>query len=141
MNNFTDIDQMLEVIKNDIAKAMHYEGEEEIKNKYKETAEESYEWYEPKHPDESRYRRNESGSFADDENYMVSTTINGNTVTTELVNLTPSETTGDLIVDCVEEGLTDLTDYTITKKPVAETTIDKIKNEKIIENILDKYFK
>lgn len=138
-----DIDSLFEDIEDTIQAIVYTEIPKKINEIYQKEAIDSYTQYSPSSENVSRYRRGESGSFADDVNYRTEIEKSGNVIDITMYN--------DRITDCgcdycvsedryldyyVEEGIAGISN--ITKKPVAQNTQEKIDDElaDIIESSL-----
>ena len=83
---YDNLDKLIEALRNDIVDSMRGNVDKKIKQIYKSHAEQSYREYSPKYPNASRYRRGESGSFADEDNFKEEVEVNGDTLTYTLEN-------------------------------------------------------
>lgn len=84
--DFEDIDELMSSLTKDIEDSMRGNVDKKVKQIYKSHAEQSYREYSPKYPNASRYRRGESGSFADEDNFKEEVEVNGDTLTYTLEN-------------------------------------------------------
>ena len=116
------------------------------KQSYKKKAEESYDWYDPMHPEYSRYRSGRPNSFAEESNIDSMVVTNGNETEVRIFDNATSDCNctycagKDLFLDTfIEEGVAGV--ETITEKPVAEETLKDMKSKNKIEKILDKHLK
>lgn len=89
--DYEDIDDLLSELTKDIEESMRGNVNKKVKEIYKNKAEQSYGDYSPKYPDASRYRRGESGSFADDVNFKEELVVDGDTFTYTLENHTETD--------------------------------------------------
>ena len=115
--------------------------ENEVETVVQEESEHSYEDYSPLNSDSSRYRRGESGSFADRENYRTEINQTGDEVVLTTYNDRISDctcnycTSNETFLDYyVENGIAGTT--SINKKPVFERSIERIKNEQVVEGAI-----
>ena len=85
-NEYEDVDDLFKDLANDLEDSMRNGVDKKVKKIYKSHAEQSYRDYSPKYPNASRFRRGESGSFADEDNFKEEVEVNGDTLTYTLEN-------------------------------------------------------
>ena len=83
---YDSLDELFTDLVQDIEDSMRGNVDKKVKQIYKSHAEQSYREYSPKYPNASRYRRGESGSFADEDNFKEEVEVNGDTLTYTLEN-------------------------------------------------------
>lgn len=85
-NDYDSLDELFTDLVQDIEDSMRGNVDKKVKKIYKSHAEQSYRDYSPKYPNASRFRRGESGSFADEDNFKEEVEVNGDTLTYTLEN-------------------------------------------------------
>lgn len=129
-------------IVNDVTDIMNGKLNNEIKDIYEEEAEYMYTEITPKYKNKSRYRKGESGSFADKVNFETNISRKNNRIKYQLRNYRLTDcncnycNSKDIFLDnLIEDGIYGKT--RLKPRPVSERVVDRIGQEELVENIIE----
>lgn len=127
---------------NDIIEIANGDLNNEIKEVYQEEAEYMYTEITPRYKNVSRYRKGESGSFADRINFETNISRKNNRIKYQLRNYRLTDctcsycTSKDIFLDdLIEEGI--YGKARLKPRPVSERVTDRIGQEELVENIIE----
>lgn len=143
-SEYDSIDDLLLDLDNELLDIANNELDNKIKKVYKKEAESMYSKYTPKsNLNRSRYRRGESGSFADEKHFKSDVSSDRSSITYELHNERSTDCNCEYcrthnnpnIDDFIELGIAGQSRY--MKRPVSKDTERRLEEELTVEKTLE----
>lgn len=132
-----DIDNILLELAKNITRVADNKLTNEIKEVYKEEVDYMYNEFQPF----TYERRYDNKGFADENNWEMNVDISNNGVSLELTNETEAVNSTERLDKIIEEGIYDWTGAVPKERPVYYRAEQRLKDEQIVENILESELK